>query len=115
MTGPAIKYYRVLVPAKDGLEKLNELGAAGHMLAHMDRRTDGTLSLVMVMPRDWDKEPWCPPEIARQIAKLQSRMRRTLDESSKDRDVPVPRAQLEIWIKWIDEIMNPNPEPEMPE
>lgn len=109
MSGPAIKYYVVTVPAADALARLNEAGASGHMLCHMERRPSGSVGLVLAMPRSWDKDPWCPPAIQREIARLQSSMQNVLDWPV-DREADDYKEKVSAWIEHISEIMNPKPE-----
>lgn len=107
MSGPAIKYYTVVVPAKGAMTKLNEAGAAGHMLCHMERQpAEGTVRLLLAMPRQWDEEPWCPPGIQREIAKLRNAMDQAQDTMSDG----VSSTRVRAWIEWIDEIMMPKPQ-----
>lgn len=117
MTGPAIKYYTILTPKKAALAKLNEAGAAGHMLCHILPRPDGTIQLLMAMPRSWDTDPWCPPAIQREIAKLDNAIRRFVEQNEDDAHnmSPLELTALDkarTWSAWIHEIMNPKPEPE---
>lgn len=100
-------YTKIVVPAETAMKTLNEKGIDGLFLSHMERRAGDKVLLIFAGPRDFDRYPYCPPRLSREISKLQSAIKHHMENPDK---LPISADTLKSWVTWIDEIMDPKPE-----